>query len=73
MLTRPGGALTEVFRGICSSPGSVIGHHRIQVEKPELFRSDGVHLSDAGMDVFLEEIKAGLLVELERLSGEHET
>ena len=34
----------------------MIGHRRIQAKKPELFQSDGVHLSDAGLDVFLEDM-----------------
>ena len=63
----------EVCRGICSGLGPVIGHCRIQVEKPDLFRSDGVHLSDTCLEAFLEDIRGGLLAELEGLCGGHAT
>ncbi|XP_072849321.2 uncharacterized protein LOC140705452 [Pogona vitticeps] len=58
----------EVCRGISyNGLGSVINHHRIQISKLEYFREDGVHLSEAGLDVFLDDLRGGLLVELEML------
>ena len=63
----------EVCRFICSGLELLIGHPRIQVGKPDLFRSDGVRLSDMGLDMFLEDIKEGLLSELVRLCGGHGT
>ena len=43
----------EVCRGVSKCGlGSVIGHHRIQTSNLEYFRKDGVHLSDAGLDIF---------------------
>ncbi|XP_020644458.3 uncharacterized protein LOC110076555 [Pogona vitticeps] len=63
----------EVCRFVCSGLGSVIGHQRIQMNKSEFFRKDGVHLSDLGLDVFLEDIKGGLLVELKQLGDSHGT
>ena len=44
------GVNREVCRGICRGLGSVLGHRRIKVEKPDLFRSDGIHLSDTGLE-----------------------
>ena len=61
----------EVGRAVCGSLGQVIGHHRIRLDRPELYRPDGVHLSEHGLDVFLEDVKGGLLCELRQLEGEH--
>uniref|UniRef100_A0ABM5FV92 SGNH hydrolase-type esterase domain-containing protein n=1 Tax=Pogona vitticeps TaxID=103695 RepID=A0ABM5FV92_9SAUR len=61
----------EVGRAVCGSLGQVIGHHRIRLDRPELYRPDGVHLSERGLDVFLEDVKGGLLCELQQLEGEH--
>ena len=36
----------EVRRAVCDGLGSVIGHQEIHADRPELFRQDGVHLSD---------------------------
>ena len=47
----------------------MINHHRIISSNTEYFRSDGVHLSDAGLDIFLDDIKGGLLSELGQLGG----
>ena len=63
-----------VRRGVCGGGlGSVIYHHRIHVSNPESFRSDGVHLSEAGLELFLEDVKGGLLCELQGLGGGHAT
>ena len=36
--------------------GSVINHRRFQISNLEYFHKDGVHLSDAGLGIFLEDI-----------------
>ena len=54
-LTQLTGVLTGRFAGqSCTSLGSVIGHQRIHMDRPEFFRNDGIHLSD-----FIEDIKGG--------------
>ena len=40
--------------------GWVIPHPRIVVYRHELYRADGVHLSDAGNDIFLQDLRVGL-------------
>ena len=39
----------EVCRAVCGGLGSVIGHQRIRLDRPEFFQNDGVHLSDLGL------------------------
>ena len=63
----------EVCKVVCAGLGSVVGHQRIHLDRPELFQSDGVHLFNGGLDVFLEDIKGGLHSELDRLDGRHGT
>ena len=63
----------EVCRAVCSTLGSVMGHQRICMDRPELFRSGGVPPSEQGLDVFLGDIKGGLLLELDKLDGGHGT
>ena len=62
----------EVCRAVCYGLGSVIGHQEICADRPALFHQDGVHRSDRGLEIFLTEIKGGLLLELKRLDGGHE-
>ncbi|XP_078236604.1 uncharacterized protein LOC144584403 [Pogona vitticeps] len=60
----------EVCRSVCKRGlGSVIGHHRILTSKLEYFREDGVHLSEAGLDIFLDDLRGGLLEEFGFLGG----
>uniref|UniRef100_A0ABM5GIN4 Uncharacterized protein isoform X2 n=1 Tax=Pogona vitticeps TaxID=103695 RepID=A0ABM5GIN4_9SAUR len=55
----------EICRGVSNRGlGSVIHHHRLQISNSEYFRDDGVHLSEAGLDIFLEDLRGGLLAEL---------
>ena len=55
----------EICRGVSKGGlGSVINHRRIQISKVDYFREDGVHLSEAGLDIFLDDIRGGLLLEL---------
>ena len=63
----------EVLRVVCSSLGLMIGHQQIHLDRPEFFWSNGVHLSNGGLDVFLEDIKEALHAELDRLDGSHGT
>ncbi|XP_078241896.1 uncharacterized protein LOC144586845 [Pogona vitticeps] len=60
----------EVCRSVCNRGfGSVIGHRRILTSKLEYFRKDGVHLSEAGLDIFLDDLRGGLLEEFGFLGG----
>ena len=43
------------------------------MDRLEFFQKDGVHLSDAGLEVFLKDIKGGLLLEHDKLDGGHGT
>lgn len=59
----------EICQGVSKCGlGSVVNHHRIKISNLEYFRVYGVHLSEAGLDVFLDDIRGGLLLEL-GLSG----
>lgn len=42
-----------VAKAVKAGLGSVAEHPQIRVEWPELFRQDGIHLSDLGLDIFL--------------------
>ena len=70
-------ARRKLNREVCRAKGegleSVIGHPEIQANRPELFRHNGVHLSDMGLEMFLTNIKGGLLLELQELGGGHKT
>ena len=62
----------EVCRAEHNGLGSVIGYPEFQVNRPELFQRDGVHLSDMGLEIFLKNLYGGgLLLELEELCGGH--
>ena len=63
----------KVCREVCNGLGLVIGHQEIRVNRPELFRHNGVHLLNMGLEIFLKDFKGGLLLELERLDGGHGT
>lgn len=60
------GVNREVGRAMRSGLGAVICHRQLRVDRPEFYRSDGVHLSDAGNAVFLENIQRGLRAEILR-------
>ena len=52
----------EICRGVSKGGlGSVINHCRIQISNVDYFREDGVHLSEAGLDIFLDDIRGCLL------------
>ncbi|XP_072854614.2 uncharacterized protein LOC140706831 [Pogona vitticeps] len=60
----------EVCRGVSKSGlGSVIGHRRILTSNLGYFREDGVHLSEAGLDILLDDLRGGLLEEFGLLGG----
>ena len=44
--------------------GSVILYPDIRVSCPELYREDGLHLSDLGLDLFLPDLQGGLRAEI---------
>ncbi|XP_061445924.1 uncharacterized protein LOC133366632 [Rhineura floridana] len=54
---------------VLSRGGAFIPHDRIRFHASHLFRGDGVHLSDQGCDLFLEDIMKGLRVLLSSLGG----
>ena len=54
----------EVCHAVCKGLGTVIGHLDIHLDQLELFRSNGVHLLDLGMDLFLQDLQRGLCVVL---------
>ena len=67
-------ARRQVNREVCrciriGGFGSVISHYRRRASDREYFREDGVHLSDSGLDIFLEDLRGGLLVQLGLLGG----
>ena len=41
------------------------------MNRPELFRHNGIHLSNMGLEIFLKDIKGALLLELKRLNDRH--
>ncbi|XP_061485609.1 uncharacterized protein LOC133386017 [Rhineura floridana] len=45
---------------ILSLGGVCISHDRVKFYSPQLFRDDGVHLSERGCDLFLEDLRLGL-------------
>ncbi|XP_066475283.1 uncharacterized protein [Tiliqua scincoides] len=49
-----------VRRAVLRHGGGVISHPGISYDVPQLFRSDGVHLSVFGNDVFLRDLQQGL-------------
>ncbi|KAJ7320372.1 hypothetical protein JRQ81_019883, partial [Phrynocephalus forsythii] len=50
----------EVAQELLKAGGSVIGHCHINTNKLDLYRSDGVHLSTSGLDLFLSNLHGGL-------------
>ena len=59
----------EVCRAVLKGLGSVIGHLEICLDRLWLYRGDGVHLSDAGLEVFLTDLYMGLQAEIFSLMG----
>ena len=49
--------------------GFTIPHPRISITRGDLYRADGVHLSDAGNDIFLQDLHVGLLEFLQNRWG----
>ncbi|KAJ7324885.1 hypothetical protein JRQ81_017905 [Phrynocephalus forsythii] len=64
------GVNQEVCRAVSREFGAVVGHPEFGVRRTELYRPNGVHLSDAGMELFLRDIQRGLAAELATLDGE---
>ena len=50
----------EIRLALAGHRGCVISHPAILPSRPELYRPDGVHLSDAGNDIFLQDLHEGL-------------
>ena len=49
----------DVYRTMSRGLGSVIGHLDIHLDRLELYRGDGVHLSEQGIQIFLRGIQRG--------------
>ena len=62
----------EVCRATCQGLGSLISHPNINWDTPQLYRGDGVHLSDQAMEIFLTDFKWDLRVEVFCLMGKME-
>ena len=54
----------EVGRAIRTSLGSVVRHLDIRVWQSKLYRDDGGHLSDIGLDLFLQDLQGVLRAEI---------
>ncbi|KAJ7320497.1 hypothetical protein JRQ81_020008, partial [Phrynocephalus forsythii] len=54
------GVNRDVCKAMVQRLGIVVGHPRICAARAELYRGDGVHLSDQGMELFLSDLKRGL-------------
>ena len=52
-----------------SGLGSVIQHPDIKSHRPELYTRDGIHLSELGMGLFLEDLQGALRTEIFSLGG----
>lgn len=50
----------ETKRAWNAGLGQFLLHSEIGLDKPELYRDDGVHLSEKGLDVFLQDLQQGL-------------
>ena len=50
----------EVYRAVYRDLGSVIGHLDICVDRPELFRDNGVHLYELCLEILLQDLQSGL-------------
>lgn len=53
-------ASCEIRRALERSLGQFLLHSEIRVDRPELYRDDGVHLSEVGLDIFLQDLQQGL-------------
>ncbi|XP_061489540.1 uncharacterized protein LOC133387851 isoform X2 [Rhineura floridana] len=50
----------QIQRALCDLGGSVIHHPEVGHDRLELFRPDGIHLTDMGNDIFLGDLQRGL-------------
>ena len=55
----------EICRVVCKELGLVIRHPEIWLQQPELFRRDRVHSLDVGLEIFLQDLKRALHLELD--------
>ncbi|XP_070593938.1 uncharacterized protein [Erythrolamprus reginae] len=51
----------EIGKLILAEGGFIIRHPDIRIHIPDLYRPDGVHLTDVGNDIFLTDLQRGLL------------
>lgn len=56
------GVNREVGRPMRKGLGTIIEHPQLRMEWPELYRLDGVHLSEVGLNLFLEDIQRDIQI-----------
>lgn len=54
----------EIRRALLGGLGQIIEQPELMADKPDLYRRDGVHFSEVGMDIFLRDIQQGLPLSL---------
>ncbi|KAJ7341298.1 hypothetical protein JRQ81_005231, partial [Phrynocephalus forsythii] len=64
------GVNQEICKAVRQGRDSMIGHTGITHNRPELFRQGGVHLSDEGMQLLMDDLRRGLLAALKGPGGE---
>lgn len=50
----------EIKRALLGGLGQYLPHPELRLERPDLYRSDGVHLADEGLDIFIQDLQQGL-------------
>ena len=59
----------EVCKSVTNGLGSLIRYPEIPLDQPELYRGDGVHLTEAGLDIFLRDLHRDLHAKFFSLVG----
>lgn len=54
----------ELKRSLEEGLGLFVLHPELHADRPELYRKDEGHLSDQGLDIFLDDLQRGLLAAL---------
>ncbi|XP_054838220.1 uncharacterized protein LOC129336467 [Eublepharis macularius] len=58
-----------MFKALCAGLGIYLPHPRIRDTYANLYRGDGIHLSVQGNEIFLTDLRQGLLLSLQELWG----
>lgn len=59
----------EIGRAKCGGLGQFLPHPELCIDTPELYLSEGVHLSELGLDIFLRDLQQGLQESLGLMVG----